>query len=174
MAEASPTTPHAAPKGATAFTHTTTSRRFSELLGTLAQAIVAERDIAHIWSHDPAFRDWRDESELLWQRAAEEAAAVFDGPVLRPADRVLIRAARILHYALGCERPAEYDAAVADLAACSESLALRRENAVTGRTYQLLRMAEARLAEIGDLEMIPTASDPDLQDGLDDWPPIAC
>lgn len=174
MADATVTTPAQAQKAASAFTHTAVSNRFVQLLDTLDRAIDAERDVAHVWSHDPAFRDWRDDAELLWQRAAEEAEAVFTAPALRPADRVLIEAARVLHYALGCEHPAEYHAAVADLAGCGERLALRRESALTGRTRAMLRRAEAQLTEIGELEMIPAADDLDLLDGLDAWPPIAC
>ncbi|WJS86305.1 hypothetical protein [Paracoccus sp. TOH] len=171
MADASPTTPFGAQKATCAFTHTSVSRRFSELLGTLAHAIEAERDIQHGWSRDPAFSHWLRESELLWQRAAAEASDLSDSPALRAADRVLIRAARILHFALGCEHPAEYDAAVADLAGCGEALTLRGDNAVAWRLREMLRSAEARLAEIGSLEMIPSAGDPD---GFNDWPGLGC
>lgn len=171
MADATTTTPSAAPEGTTAFTHTSVSHRFSHLLGTLAHAIEAERDVQHGWSCDPAFAHWLRESELLWQKAATEARDLGDSPALRVADRVLIRAARILHFALGCEHPAEYDAAVADLAACSERLSLRRDDAVTWRIREMLRSAEMRLAEIGTLEMIPACLD---TDELGDWPPIAC
>lgn len=171
MAEATTTTPHGAHKATPAFTHTSVSRRFSQLLGTLAHAIEAERDIQHGWSRDPAFAHWLRESELLWQRASTEARDLAESAALRAADRVLIRAAQILHYALGCEHPAEYDAAVVDLAACGECLPMRRDDAVTWRMREMLRSAEARLAEIGSLEMIPTAGDPD---GFNDWPTFAC
>lgn len=171
MADASFTTPPAAPKGTTAFTHSRVSQRFVQLLHTLELAIEAERDLEHVWSFDPAFRDWRDEAELLWQRAAEEAQAVFDSPARRAADLMLIEAARILHYALGTEHRSEYDAAVTDLAGCSERLALRENDAVTWRTHQLLHTAESRLTEIGTLEMIPACLD---ANDLGDWPPIAC
>ncbi len=171
MADATTTTPHGAPEGTTAFTHTSVSHRFSELLGTLAHAIEAERDIQHGWSRDPAFAHWLRESELLWQRAQDEARILADSPALRAADRVLIRAARVLHYALGCEHPAEYYMSVTELAGCSERLSLRRGDAVAWRIREMLRSAEARLAEIGHLEMIPACLD---TDELGDWPPIAC
>lgn len=169
MAEATTITPPAAPKAALAFTHTTVSRQFSQLLGTLAHAIEAERDIQHGWSLDPAFSHWLRESELLWQRAQDEARDLADSPVLRAADRLLIRAARILHYALGCEHPAEYDVSVMDLAACSDSPTLRHSDGIAWRVREMLRTAEMRLAEIGSLEMIPAASDPD---GFNDWPSL--
>lgn len=171
MADATTITPSAAPKATTAFTHSRVSHRFAQLLHTLELAIAAERDIQDLWSFDPAFRDWRDEAELLWQRAAEEAQAVFDSQARRATDRVLIEAARILHYALGTEHRSEYDATVTDLAGCSERLALRENDAATWRTHQLLHMAESRLAEIGTLEMIPASLD---ADEFANWPPIAC
>ncbi|WP_323010684.1 hypothetical protein [Paracoccus sp. (in: a-proteobacteria)] len=122
--EATCTTPHGAHKATPAFTHTSVSRRFSELLGTLAHAIEAECDVQHGWSRDPAFAHWLRESELLWQQAQDMARDLAESPALRAADRPLIRAAQVLHFVLGCEHPAEYDAAVVDLATCSERLSL--------------------------------------------------
>lgn len=171
MAVATSTPPAEARKVTLAFTHTSISRQFSQLLGTLACAIEAERDVEHGCSQDLAFPHGLREAELLWQRVTDECSALVVSAPMRAADHAMISAARAFLDTLGAESRAEFDEATDRIACPAQSRRRAAVDAVSRRCEQMLQTAKARLVEIGTLEMIPGA---ELADSTDDPLPIAC
>src|SRR5690606_33900549 len=71
MATEATITPARANEDVSVYIPTLISKLFSTLLGTLAVAIEADRDIEHVDVFDPAFDGWLKDAERAWDKVID-------------------------------------------------------------------------------------------------------
>ena len=90
------------------------SLMFERLVSNLQSTL--EEEVFFDDSDWPGGFDWRSETDAVWQGLAEDATLLATFRTRRPADRLLCRAAGVIHRAIGSKSPDELEAARIKLA----------------------------------------------------------
>ena len=85
------------------YTPSPISKLFSALIGKLAVAIEAERDIETINPHHPSCDRWITESEAAWSDVTDLHLALAQEPLLRAEDKPLRMLAFLINRRCGVE-----------------------------------------------------------------------
>jgi len=154
------TTPLAAAKDTHTYTPTPISKLFSTLLGALAVAIEAERDIEHVDVFDMAFSDWLKEAEAAWDQVTNIQYMLNKAPVSRTEDVPLKLLALLINMTMAAETPAELRVAQSLLQRNEPWLQCMDNTATAFRASSMLRQGRLLLSQIASLEQFqPLESD---------------
>lgn len=175
MATALNTTPARATEDVNVYTPTQISKLFSTLLGTLAVAIEADRDIEDVDVSDPAFDGWLEDAERAWDEVIDLRRALLAAPVTRGEDKPLKMMSFLVHIAMGSEHPEELHAVQRFAESKPRWLRCDSTSATAQRVNAMLRQGRVLLRAIGGLEQFQPVLDlDDLPDGMSEaWPDAA-
>lgn len=128
---------------------------FERLIGELQSTL--EEEVFFDDTDWPDGFDWMGEAEAVWEGLAEEANLIAKFRTRRSADRLLCRAAGVIHRAIRAGSPLELDAARERLAVFADAFAPANVRFLLEEAQACLdQMAERAAAD----EQNPPAADP--------------
>ena len=138
------------------------SKLFSGLIGKLAVAIEAERDIETINPHHPSCDRWITESEAAWSDVTDLHLALAQEPLLRAEDQPLRMLASLINRRCGVESADELRDLQGLVARKSHWLICPGHGATAARITSMLGQGRHLLEVIDTLDVFqPLADMPD-------------
>ncbi|MCV2894994.1 hypothetical protein [Lentibacter sp. XHP0401] len=138
------------------------SKQFSLLLGALAIAIEAERDIENVDVFNPAFDGWLEESERAWDRVTDIQLVLKKMPIRRVEDQPLKMLGFMMHLAMSSETRTELQAVQSFAQREPHRLQCPGRDALAHRITSMLAQGQFLLGAIGGLEVFQPVIEGDL------------
>ncbi|WP_150297808.1 hypothetical protein [Salipiger aestuarii] len=133
------------------FSHSTISRRFTQLNIALSKYIEFERDLEAADCFDLAFQAWTTDAEAARKDVLHATDAITASPLERLEDRPLKRSAQLTRALIVSDNDAEFTALHRLLDSYAPLFACCASGAVGARVQQMLETCHSHLDAIADL-----------------------